>query len=512
MHSSSPSTDPEGGAASPPSTLRPPSHPYASLYRRSLSLLTDLYEITMAYGFFREGMAEREAVFVHSFRANPFGGGYTVACGLAPLAELLDGFRFERDDLDFLATLRGRDGEPLFADDFLAHLRDFRFRCDVDAVPEGTVVFPYEPLVRVRGPLLQAQLLESTLLNVINFQTLVATKAARVTEAAAGDPVLEFGLRRAQGIDGAISASRAAFVGGCAATSNVLAGRLFGIPVAGTQAHSWIMSFEEELRAFDAFAEAFPGNCVLLVDTYDTLQGVRHAVEVGRRLRARGYELLGIRLDSGDLAYLSTEARRILDEGGLPEATIYASNDLDERLIESLKQQGARIGSWGVGTKLVTAAEEPALGGTYKLSALRAPDGGWRPKVKLSEQSAKISIPGLLQVRRFHRGGEFVGDMIHDESRARCSAIAIDPLDPTRRKRFSADLEREDLLVPVYRGGSRVLELPSLPAVRQRVRDQLGRLHPGIRRFVNPHRYPAGLESGLHRQRAELVLRARGFD
>jgi nicotinate phosphoribosyltransferase len=376
-------------------------------------------------------------------------------------------------------------------------------------------VFPHEPLVRVRGPILQAQIIETPLLNLVNFQTLIATKAARVCLAAKGEPVLEFGLRRAQGIDGALSASRAAYVGGCAATSNVLAGKLFGIPVKGTHAHSWVMSFDDETEAFEQYAEALPNNCVFLVDTYDTLEGVRRAAEVGRKLRARGHEMVGIRLDSGDLAYLSIEARKILDEAGFPKAAILASNDLDENLIASLKEQGAKVNVWGVGTKLVTAFDQPALGGVYKLSALRdTPGGDWRYVVKLSEQTAKVSNPGVLQVRRFRGGQGFVADAIYDEPTGvgdgRPTTI-VDPMDMTRRKTVPAGTPHEDLLAPIFRGGKLVYDMPPLEEVRRRTAEQLAGFHASIKRFVHPHPYPAGLERRLHDLKTELVLRARGL-
>jgi nicotinate phosphoribosyltransferase len=297
--------------------------------------------------------------------------------------------------LEFLATLTGDDGKPLFESAFLEYLRALRFTCDVDAIPEGTVAFPHEPLLRITGPILQCQLLETALLNLINFQSLIATKAARVCLATQGEPVLEFGLRRAQGLDGGLAASRAAYIGGCAATSNVLAGKTFDIPVRGTHAHSWVMAFDDEREAFSAYAKAMPNNCVFLVDTYDTLEGVRRAVETGKWLRERGHEMVGIRLDSGDLAWLSVEARKILDNGGFPKALIVASNDLDEHIIASLKAQGAQINVWGVGTKLITAFDQPALGGVYKLGAIRGDDGRWVYKVKLSEQAAKVSTPGI---------------------------------------------------------------------------------------------------------------------
>jgi nicotinate phosphoribosyltransferase len=365
--------------------------------------------------------------------------------------------------------------------------------------------------MRVTGPLLQAQIVETALLNMLNFQTLIATKAARVCEAARGDDVLEFGLRRAQGVDGAISATRAAYVGGCAATSNVRAGKIFGIPVRGTHAHSWVMTFDSELEAFEQYANVLPNNCVFLVDTYDTLQGVRHAIEVGRRLRQRGSEMIGIRLDSGDLAYLSIEARKLLDEAGFPKAKILASNDLDEYLIADLKQQGATIAVWGVGTRLVTAYDQPALGGVYKLSALR--DGNWQHKIKLSEQSVKVSVPGILQVRRYKDDvGHFIADAIYDTLTGIGDGCTIvDPADMTRRKPIDRGTAHEDLLVPIFRDGKCVYDQPPLPQTRQRTLHQLTALHPTIRRFANPHRYPAGLEENLFNLRTELVLKARGF-
>lgn len=474
-------------------------------------LLTDLYQLTMAYGYWKSRTHEREAVFHLTFRKNPFQSGYSIACGLADAIEYVKAFRFDENELAYLATLNGNNGEALFEVGFLDYLRDLRFSCDVDAVPEGTLVFPHEPLVRIRGPILQGQLLETALLNIINFQTLIATKAARVCQAAGEDPVLEFGLRRAQGIDGAQAASRAAYIGGCAATSNVLAGMRYGIPVKGTHAHSWVMSFDAEEEAFGAYAAAMPNNCVFLVDTYDTLEGVRTAVRVGRRLREQGHEMVGIRLDSGDLAYLSIEARKILDEGGFPKAAIVASNDLDENIITSLKQQGAQVGIWGVGTKLVTAYDQPAMGGVYKLGAIRNADGEWRYCLKLSEQTEKISNPGILQVRRFKAGEEFVGDMILNEGDSmEDEALIVDPADSTRTKRMPPEAFGEDLLVPIFREGAFVYQCPAICDVRQRTKDQLAGFYSGVKRFLNPHRYPVGLEPALHHLKTELILKARG--
>jgi nicotinate phosphoribosyltransferase len=483
----------------------------ADVYRPSLALATDLYQLTMAQAYVASGTAQREAVFHLFFRTSPFEGGFAVACGTAHVLEYLEDYRFLPEDLEYLAGLPGNDARPLFDPSFLRQLASLRLALDVDAVPEGTVVFPYEPLVRVTGTILHAQLVETALLTLVNFETLIATKAARVTLAARGDPVVDFGLRRAQGLDGGLSASRAAYVGGCVATSNVLAGRLYGLPVRGTHAHSWVMAFESEVESFEAYARAQPNNCIFLVDTYDSLEGVAHAIETGRRLRARGHEMVGIRLDSGDLAYLSIEARRMLDVGGFPDALIVASNDLDEHTIASLKEQGARIDVWGVGTRLVTGGEQAALGGVYKLGAVRDAGGAWRHVVKLSEQAAKTSNPGIQQVRRFTGTAGFLSDMIYDEVQgAPAEAVIVDPLDPTRRKRVPPGTPAEDLLRPLMRRGRAVVDPPSLDEARRRAREQLERLHPGIKRFVHPHQYPVGLSRELQELKTRLVLEQRG--
>ncbi len=483
----------------------------SEIYRPPLGLLTDLYELTMSYAAWKEGAGGREASFVLSFRKNPYGGGFTVAAGLEHAIDLVEHWRYGEEDLAFLAGLRGADGAPLFERGFLDALRGLALDVDVDAVPEGTVVFAHEPLVRVSGPVIPCMLLESALLAVVNFQTLVATKAARVCQAARGDPVIEFGMRRAQGIDGGLAASRAAYVGGCDGTSNTLAGRLFGIPVRGTHAHSWVMLHGSEREAFLAYARALPGNCVFLVDTYATLEGVAHAIEAGRWLRSEGKEMLGIRLDSGDLAWLSQQARRMLDEAGFPMAAILASNELDEHVIESLKDQHAAIAVWGVGTRLVTGDGDGALGGIYKLGAVRpSREAPWEPRLKLSEQIDKTSIPGVLQVRRFEQGGEFFSDAIWEEGLGIPFPCAIvDPADPTRRREIPTDAPWEDLLVPVFRGGRRVYHPPPLAEARARTKDQLARFHAGVKRFLNPHRFPVGLEKGLHDLRTRLVLEAR---
>jgi nicotinate phosphoribosyltransferase len=473
-------------------------------------LLTDLYQLTMAHGYFRAGRTRDQAVFHLFFRKLPFAGGYAVAAGLEQVLDFVSGFRFEADDVAYLGTLTGDDGQPLFGADFLDYLRALRLKLDIDAMPEGTLVFANEPILRVRGSLIEAQLLETTLLNVINFQTLVATKAARVCEAAGDQPVLEFGLRRAQGIDGALAASRAAYIGGTTATSNVLSGKRYGIPVRGTHAHSWVMSFDSERESFQAYADAMPNNCVFLVDTYDTLDGVRNAIAVGQLLRLRGKRLLGIRLDSGDLAWLSVEARKLLDGAGFRDAFIVGSNDLDEHLIESLKHQGAAISVWGVGTKLVTAYDQPALGGVYKLSMIAREGRAWEPRIKVSEQAIKTSNPGLQQVRRFSLAGKLVADAIYDEAEGAVSpTVIVDPLDPTRRRTLSAELQHEDLLVPVVRGGQLSGERPTLSAIRERARASLASLDSTSRRLVNPHQYPVGLTRELYDARAQLIAKVR---
>jgi nicotinate phosphoribosyltransferase len=476
-------------------------------------LLTDLYQLTMAYGYWKSGEAEKRANFQLFFRRQPFGGGFSVACGIEPALEWIEKFRFQPDDLEYLGTLRGADDKPLFEQAFLDYLGQLRLNVDVWAMPEGTICFSQQPLMRVQGGVLECQLLETALLNLVNFQTLIATKSARICLAARGEPVLEFGARRAQGIDGALSASRAAYVGGCAATSNALAGKCFGIPVKGTHAHSWVMLFDSELESFETYAEALPNNVVFLVDTYDTLEGVRNSVKIGRKLREKGQDLLGIRLDSGDLAYLSIEARKILDESGFKSTKIYASNDLDEYLITSLKEQGAQIGMWGVGTRLVTGHDQPALGGVYKLTAVEE-DGKWVPRIKISEQTVKISTPGVLGVRRYFQGKngfrQNVADVIYEEGVILPDKITvIDVLEPLRRQTVGEELEHEELLSCVFREGNRLRKAQTLEESRQTAQSGLAQFSKGIKRFVNPHSYPVGLERGLHERKMALVLQTR---
>ncbi|AKP54031.1 nicotinate phosphoribosyltransferase [Cyclobacterium amurskyense] len=484
------------------------------LYHSSLTLLTDYYQFTMAYAYWKAGKAEEEAIFNLFFRKNPFQSGFTIAAGLDYVIDYCRNMQFGDNELAFLAEMKDANGKKVFESGFIDYLKNMTFSCDIDAVEEGEVVFPNMPMVRVKGPLIQCQLLETPLLNIINFQTLIATKAARIVLAANGDPVMEFGLRRAQGIDGALAASRASYIGGCSSTSNVMAAKLFGIPVSGTHAHSWIMSFDNELSAFESYAETFPDNTTLLVDTYDIVQGVKHAIEVAEKLRGIGKEIKGIRIDSGDLAYFSNLARKMLNEAGFPNIQIVASNDLDEHIITSLKMQEASIDVWGVGTKLVTAYDQPALGAVYKLSALKSKDGDWVPKIKLSQQSIKINIPGFHNVLRYTAGGKALADMIYLEGLEKSDKVTIiDPIDPTRRKKISVDnAEAEILLKPIFSKGEKVYNRPSIQQIRQRTQDRLAIFDKTHKRLINPHIYPVGLEASLYEYRTALVLKAKAMD
>ena len=422
-------------------------------------LLTDLYELTMAQGYWKERMLDWEGVFHLFFRKKPFGGEYAIMAGLEGAIEWLNRFSFSDGDLEYL------EGLDLFDEEFLDYLSKLRFQCDIDAIEEGKVIFPLEPLVRVKGPLIQAQLIESALLNFINFQTVVATKASRICAAAPRSEIIEFGLRRAPGLNGAMSASRAAYIGGCHATSNLLAGKVFGIPVQGTMAHSWILSFDGEIEAFQKFDETMPTSCIYLVDTYDPIRGIRRAIEVAKK---KG-NMKGIRLDSGDLAALSIEARRLLDEAGFFDAKIVASNDLDEYVIADLIQRGAKIDVWGVGTRLVTADGQGVLDGVYKLAAVKKPGGSWTYKMKLSKQT----LPGILQVKRFADR-----DLIYDEE----SGLYTEG--------------GKDLLIPIYRKGNCVYQTPPLAEIRKKSIQEKSR-------FSFP--YPVECEPTLIELQEELI-------
>ena len=464
----------------------------------------------MAYGYWKAGVSDHEAAFHVTFRHNPFGGQFTVACGLATAIDFLRMFHFTETEIAYLASQRGNDGKPLFDSGFLDYLRDLRLTCDIDAIPEGTLVFPNEPLIRVCGPVAQCQLLETTLLNILNFESLIATKAARVCLAAQNDPVIEFSLRRAQGVDGGLTAARAAYIGGCAGTSNLQAGERFGIPVSGTQAHSWIMFFENDGEAFETYARAMPNNCVLLVDTYNSIEGVRHAIDVAGQLRKQGHEMIGVRLDSGDRVALSIEARRMLDKAGFTNAKIVCSGDLDEHVIADMKQRGARIDMWGVGTKLTTGQPDAALGGIYKLGAVRHPGGQWQYRIKLSDEAAKTSCPGLLQVRRFQQpDGRFIADAIYETGHAISEPCVVVDLETEKKTEIPAKTDYSDLLVPVFRRDQLVYQTPNIEASREHARKQLDCAPPEILRLKNPTPYKIGLERSLHELRSTLIARAK---
>lgn len=456
----------------------------------------------MAYGYWKLQMHEQEATFHLLFRKNPFSGNYALNCGLASAVEYIKEWRFLPDDLAYLATLKNPHGDPLFPAAFLEYLAKMEFSCDIDAIPEGTVIFPNEPLLRIQGPLIQCQLLESPLLNIINFQTLISTKASRVCRAAQGEPVIEFGMRRAQGPDGALSASRAAYIGGCVATSNTLAGKHYDIPVKGTHAHSWVTAFPNEREAFSAYADVLPYNGIYLVDTYHTLTGVKHAIEVGKRLRSEGADLLGIRLDSGDLADLSIQARKLLDDAGFEKTDILASNSLDEYVISDLKQQQAKVNLWGVGTHLATAYDQPTLDGVYKLSALQDKQGKWEYKLKLSEQPVKISNPGRHQVRRFFVNGQIAMDVIYDIGLGipeTPEAVLIDTDMPIVRL---DDIDAfVDLLTPVFRRGKLVAETKSIHQIREEAIQEVTHFY----RHHKTHPYPVGLEKNLSDIKQRLI-------
>lgn len=469
----------------------------------NLTLLTDLYQLTMLAGYHGCNKTEQVSCFDLYFRRLPFGGGYCLAGGLEPALEYLRNLKFGADEIAYLKSL------SIFQPSFLEWLADFQFQGDIWAVKEGTLVFPGEPLLRIEAPLPQAQLVESALLNIINFNTLVASKAARVVSAARGGTVLEFGLRRAQGIDGALAASRAAYLGGCHATSNTLAGKLFGIPVKGTHAHSWIMSFPSELEAFQAYADNFPTACTLLVDTYDTLSsGVPNAIKIGKHLQSQGFDLAGIRLDSGDLCHLSIEARKMLDDAGLTKARIVASNDLDEHEIQRLLNAGAKIDIWGVGTNLVTCKDEPALGGVYKLAAAGDSSTNLEPRIKISSNPIKTTVPGVKQVYRIQDSdGIPVGDLLcldTEEKPAPGSTFVAHAIRGGNEHSLNC-VEAIPLLEKVVSNGTRVGEAEPLARSRERALESLDRLPERFKSLTEPAEYPVGMSQALHAIRQSML-------
>lgn len=473
----------------------------------NLTLLTDLYEMTMMQGYFKT--KNRDVVVFDAFyRSNPCGGGYAVCAGLEQVIDYIKNLHFSTEDISYLRSL------SVFDEDFLDYLKDFRFSGDIYAIPEGTVIFPREPLIKVIAPIMEAQLIETAVLNIINHQSLIATKAARVCYAAKGDGVMEFGLRRAQGPDSGVYGARAAVIGGCKGTSNVLAGQLFDVPVLGTHAHSWIMSFPDEYTAFKSYAEMYPSACILLVDTYDTLQsGIPNAIRVFTEMRAAGIPLTyyGIRMDSGDLAYLSKKARRMLDEAGFSDAVISASNDLDEYLIQSLKLQGAMITSWGVGTNLITAKDNPAFGGVYKLAAIRQEDGTFLPKIKLSENTEKVTNPGNKIIYRIYDNdtGKIRADYICLEGESfdtEEDLILFDPNEPWKKTKLAGgSYTMRKLLVPVFKGGNCVYTSPSVMEIQAVCNKEKDTIWNETKRFVNPAKIYVDLSDKLYAMKRELL-------
>ena len=471
---------------------------------RNLTLLTDLYQLTMMNGYLKEGRKDEIAVFDVFFRQNGM-ITYSVACGLEQAADYVTNLRFGEEELAYLKGL------GIFSQEFLEYLKDFKFTGDVYAVPEGTVVFPGEPIFTVKAPIMQAQLIETAVLNIINFQTLIATKAAKIRYAAKNDLVMEFGLRRAQAPDAGIYGARAAVIGGCDSTSNVLAGKMFDIPVSGTHAHSWVMNFKDEYTAFKAYADVYPDNALLLVDTYDTLkQGVPNAIKVFDELKAAGYKPKGIRLDSGDLAYLSKKARAMLDEAGYPDTVICASGDLDEYSISSLKNQGATINSWGVGTRLITSADMPALGGVYKLSAIIEKDGEIVPKIKVSENAEKITNPGFKNIYRVYdkKTGHAEADFIYlrnerpyDESKP---LVLTHPTDRWKTITFD-NYELRPLQIDVIKDGKVVYDKPKLSEIKKYAERELSTFWDEYKRLDKPHVYKVDLSEPLYELKTAML-------
>ena len=475
---------------------------------RNFTLLTDFYELTMMQGYLKSGKHQERVIFDMFYRKNPCGNGFAICCGLEQVVEYIRNLNFSEEDIDYLRSL------GTFDEDFIEYLRGFHFTGDIYAIPEGTVVFPKEPLIKVIAPVIEAQLVETAILNLVNHQSLIATKAYRVVHAAQGDGVMEFGLRRAQGPDAGIYGARAAVIAGCIGTSNVYAGQKFHMPVLGTHAHSWIMSFPTELEAFKTYARLYPNNCILLVDTYDTLKsGVKNAILCYDAMKEEGIPLkrFGIRLDSGDLAYLSKKARKMLDEAGYPDAIISASNDLDENLIASLKAQGACITSWGVGTNLITSESQPSFGGVYKLAATYSDEGQWIPKIKLSENSEKITNPGNKQIYRIIEkdSGKVFADYIALEEERFSEAedlVLFDPIDTWKKSTLKGgSYEMRPLLVPIFLGGKLVYNCPSVEEIKAHCKKEQESLWEECRRLTNPHAVHVDLSDKLYEMKKGLL-------
>ena len=476
--------------------------------QRNLTLLTDLYQLTMMNGYLKHERNEEIAVFDVFFRQNDM-ITYSLACGLEQVVEYITNLNFGEEEIEYLDSL------GIFSKEFLDYLKDFKFTGDIYAVPEGTVVFPGEPILTVKAPIMQAQLIETAILNIMNFQTLIATKAAKICYAAKGDSILEFGLRRAQAPDAGIYGARAAVIGGCNSTSNVLAGKMFDIPVSGTHAHSWVMNFKDEYTAFMEYAKVYPENTLLLVDTYDTLtKGVPNAIKVFDYLKEKGYKPKGIRLDSGDLAYLSKKAREMLDKAGYPDAKICASGDLDEYSINSLKNQGAKIDIWGVGTRLITSADMPALGGVYKLAAIIDKDGTVTPKIKLSNNTAKITNPGFKDIYRVYdkATGKAEADFIFLRGEKIDTDKPLTLTHPSERwkKITFENYELRSLQIEVIKDGKVVYNMPTLKEIKEYTKKELDSFWDEYKRLDRPHLYKVDLSDGLYELKSDMLEKIRG--
>ena len=477
--------------------------------RQDLTLLTDLYELTMMQGYYKQKQNE-VVIFDVFFRQNPCSNGYSVCAGLEQVIDYIKKLNFTYEDVDYLRSL------GIFSEDFLHYLSGFHFSGDIYAITEGTVVFPKEPLLKVVAPIMEAQLVETAILNIINHQSLIATKTSRIVSAAKGDGIMEFGLRRAQGPDAGLYGARAAMIGGCVGTSNVLAGQTFDVPVMGTHAHSWIMSFSDEYTAFKHYAELYPDNCTLLVDTYDTLKsGVPNAIRVVQEFKDAGrpFKKYGIRLDSGDLAYLSKQARKMLDAAGFTDAAICASNDLDEYLLHDLKVQGAAIDSWGIGTNLITSKDCPSFGGVYKLAAIQNEEGEFVPKIKVSENTEKITNPGNKTIYRIYdkKTGKIradlicVADEVYDISQ---DLLLFDPIDTWKKTRLTGgSYTMRELLVPVFRNGECVYQSPSVMEIAEYCRQEKETLWDETKRLFYPHRVYVDLSQKLFDVKNSLLER-----
>ena len=472
---------------------------------RNLTLLTDLYELTMMQGYFREKDANETVIFDAFYRTNPDGNAFSICAGLEQVIDYVKNLHFDDADIEYLRRL------GIFDEDFLEYLHNFKFSGNIYAIPEGTVVFPREPLVKVIAPIMEAQLVETAILNIINHQSLIATKTSRIVFAARGDGIMEFGLRRAQGADAGTYGARAAMIAGCIGTSNVLAGKLFDVPVKGTHAHSWIMSFPDELTAFRAYAKLYPSACILLADTYDTLgSGVPNAIRVFQEMRDAGIPLTfyGIRLDSGDLAYISKKARKMLDDAGFPDAVISASNDLDEYLMI----QGAAITSWGVGTNLITSKDCPSFGGVYKLAAIMdRHTGKFIPKIKLSENTEKVTNPGNKTIQRIYdkETGKIIADLIclvDEEFDEKNSLLLFDPIETWKKTHLApGTYTMRELLVPIFKNGECVYESPKVMDIREYCKKEQETLWDESRRLVNPHEIHVDLSNELWHMKAQLL-------